>query len=69
MNYADVAAALGCRGIRMGDPDRLADAIESVPGTGLVRTIVDVVVTRASGRMLPAADSRTVEVRKGNRAA
>ncbi len=32
-------------------------------------TVIDVVVTRDAGKMLPAVDSRTVEIKKGDRVA
>ena len=69
MNYADVAIAMGCNGIRVEDPDRLADAIESGLNTGDVPTVIDVVVTREPGQMLPGVDSRTVTVKEGDRVA
>ena len=69
MNYANIATAMGCNGIRVEDPDRLADAIESGLNTHHVPTIVDVVVTREPGQMLPGVDSRTVTVKEGDRVA
>ena len=69
MNYADVAIAMGCHGIRVEDPDRLAGAIESGLNTGHVPTVIDVVVTREPGQMLPGVDSRTVTVKEGDRVA
>jgi acetolactate synthase-1/2/3 large subunit len=69
MNYADIAAAMGCRGIRVEDPDALAGALR----TGIAErdrpTVVDVVVTRDPGQMLPAVDSRTAEIKQGDRVA
>jgi acetolactate synthase-1/2/3 large subunit len=46
-------------------PDALAQALteEGRP------TVLDVVVTRDPGKMLPAADSRAVKVKKGDRVA
>ena len=69
MNYANIAAAMGCNGIRVEDPDRLAGAIETGLGTHGVPTIIDVVVTREPGQMLPGVDSRTVTVKEGDRVA
>ena len=69
MNYANIAAAMGCHGIRVEDPDRLAGAIESGLDTHHVPTIIDVVVTREPGQMLPGVDSRTVTVKEGDRVA
>ena len=69
MNYADIATAMGCNGIRVEDPKRLAGAIETGLGTDGMPTIIDVVVTREPGRMLPGVDSRTVTVKEGDRVA
>ena len=69
MNYAEVATAMGCNGIRVEDPDRLAGAIESGLNTDHVPTVIDVVVTREPGQMLPGVDSRTVAVKEGDRVA
>ena len=67
-NYARAAEALGCRGIRVEQPGDLAAALRrSLAGEG--PTIIDLVVTRDPAKMLPAADSRAVQVRKGDRVA
>jgi acetolactate synthase-1/2/3 large subunit len=69
INYAAVAEALGCAGIRVEDPAELAPALES----GFERrdrpTIIDVVVTRDPAKMLPGVDNRTAKVEKGDRVA
>jgi acetolactate synthase-1/2/3 large subunit len=69
MNYAEIARAMGCRGLRVEDPGALAPALM----TGIAErdrpTVIDVVVTRDPGQMLPAADSRTVEIKAGDRMA
>ncbi|WP_121062428.1 thiamine pyrophosphate-binding protein [Chachezhania antarctica] len=68
-NYAVVAEAMGCLGIRVETPDALGDAIRrGLAETGRP-TVLDVVVTRDPGKMLPAADSRAVKVKKGDRVA
>ena len=67
-NYARIAEAMGCRGIRVEDPAMLAAAI----ATGLASegpTLIDLVVTRDPAKMLPAADNRAVQVKKGDRVA
>jgi acetolactate synthase-1/2/3 large subunit len=67
-NYARIAEAMGCRGIRVEDPSTLAAAL----ATGLASegpTLIDLVVTRDPAKMLPAADNRAVQVRKGDRVA
>jgi acetolactate synthase I/II/III large subunit len=67
-NYAEVAKALGCTGIRVEEPGAVAPAIEQAFGAkGPV--VIDVVVTRDPAKMLPAVDNRTVQVRKGDRVA
>src|SRR6516225_59953 len=69
MDYAAIARAMGCAGIRVEDPERLLGALRE----GLVErtrpTVLDVVVTRDPARMLPAVDNRTVEIRQGDRVA
>jgi acetolactate synthase-1/2/3 large subunit len=66
-DYAAVARAFGCRGIRVEDPG----ALEGAVATGLRErdrpTVIDVVVTRDPARMLPAADNRALQVKAGDR--
>lgn len=68
-NYAAAAEALGCRGIRVEQPDQLSDALAQALKEPGRPTVLDVVVTRDPGKMLPAADSRAVQVKKGDRIA
>jgi acetolactate synthase-1/2/3 large subunit len=67
MDYSAIGRAMGCRGIRVENPDDLAAAFR----TGITErdkpTIIDVVVTRDPAQMLPAADSRTLVVKAGDR--
>jgi acetolactate synthase I/II/III large subunit len=69
MDYAAIARAMGCNGIRVEDPDLLGAGL----ATGLAErtrpTVLDIVVTRDPARMLPAVDNRTVEIRQGDRVA
>ena len=59
-NYAKVAEALGCHGIRVEQPGRLAAALtQSFANKG--PSIIDLVVTRDPAKMLPAADNRAVQ--------
>ncbi len=67
-NYAEVARAFGCRGIRVDHPGRLAAALREGLTSG-EPTVIDVVVTREPAEMLPAADSRALPVRPGDRIA
>jgi acetolactate synthase-1/2/3 large subunit len=69
MDYAAIANAMGCRGIRVEDPDALAGAIASGNSERDRPTVIDVVVTRDAGKMLPGVDNRTVEIKKGDRVA
>ena len=67
-NYAAVAKALGCAGIRVEEPNAFAPALQeafSLKGP----VVLDVVVTRDPAKMLPAVDNRTVLVKKGDRVA
>ncbi len=67
-NYARVAQAFGCHGIRVEQPGELAAALKkaiATPGP----SVVDVVVTRDPAKMLPGVDNRTVTVKKGDRVA
>jgi acetolactate synthase-1/2/3 large subunit len=68
-NYAEVARALGCAGIRVVAPGDLAAALERAQGETGRPTVIDVVVTRDPANMLPGVDSRTAPVRKGDRVA
>jgi acetolactate synthase-1/2/3 large subunit len=69
MNYATIAQAMGCRGIRVEDPEDLNGAIRRAIAERSGPTIIDVVVTRDPAGMLPAVDSRTVTIKKGDRIA
>jgi len=68
-NYAVVAEAMGCLGIRVETPNALGEAIRRGMAEKNRPTVLDVVVTRDPGKMLPAADSRAVKVKKGDRVA
>jgi len=69
MDYAAIARAMGCSGIRIEDPDRLGEALRTGLAERTRPTVLDVVVTRDPARMLPAVDNRTVEIRQGDRVA
>jgi len=67
-DYAAAARALGCNGIRVEVPGELEAALRAaLAAEG--PSVLDVVVTRDPGKMLPAADSRAVQVKKGDRIA
>jgi acetolactate synthase I/II/III large subunit len=69
MNYAKVAEAMGCTGIRVEDPGDLEAALRRGIAADRGPVVIDVVVTRDPAKMLPAVDNRTVEVKKGDRLA
>src|SRR5437016_6245113 len=69
MDYAAIARAMGCNGIRVEDPDRLGEALRTGLAERARPTVLDVVVTRDPARMLPAVDNRTVEIKQGDRVA
>jgi acetolactate synthase-1/2/3 large subunit len=66
-DYAAVARSLGCHGLRVEDPGELGAAIAAGIAERALPSIIDVVVTRDPGQMLPAADSRTLAVAAGDR--
>jgi len=67
-NYAKVAQAMGCRGVRVEQPGDLAGAL-SLGLSSEGPTIIDLLVTRDPAKMLPAADNRAVQMKKGDRVA
>jgi acetolactate synthase I/II/III large subunit len=69
MDYAAIARAMGVGGIRVEDPEQLGAALAQGMAERDRPTVVDVVVTRDPGQMLPAVDNRTVEIRQGDRVA
>ena len=68
-NYARVAEAMGCHGIRVEAPDALAPAMEAAFAETSRPSVIDVMVTRDPARMLPAVDNRAAQVKKGDRVA
>lgn len=68
-NYAKLAEAMGCHGIRVEDPADIADALKAAFAEKDRPSVIDVMVTRDPAKMLPAVDNRTVQVKKGDRVA
>jgi len=68
-DYARVAEAMGCVGIRVEKPADLAAAFARGLEPQGRPVVIDVVVTRDPARMLPAVDNRAVVARKGDRVA
>ncbi len=69
MDYAAIARAMGCGGIRVEDPEALSAALRQGMEERDRPTVIDVVVTRDPAQMLPAVDNRTVEIKQGDRVA
>ncbi|MDP6707997.1 MAG: thiamine pyrophosphate-binding protein [Alphaproteobacteria bacterium] len=70
MNYAEIATAFGCHGIRVETPDQLAGAIRDGMAERSLPSVIDVKVTRDPAKMLPGVDSRAqAPARKGDRIA
>jgi acetolactate synthase-1/2/3 large subunit len=69
MDYAAVARAMGVSGTRVEDPEQLGAALAAGMAERDRPTVLDVVVTRDPGQMLPAVDNRTVEIKQGDRVA
>ena len=67
LDYAAVAKAMGCHGIRVEDPEMLSAAIDEGLENTSSPTVIDVVVTRDPAKMLPGVDNRTLRVQKGDR--
>ncbi|GHV50621.1 acetolactate synthase [Deltaproteobacteria bacterium] len=66
-DFAAVARSYGCYGIRVEKPGDLQAALKKAAKNKDKPTIVDVVVTRDPGQMLPAADNRALAFRAGDR--
>lgn len=69
LNYASIANAYGCNGIRVEDPAELGAALTAAIASKIVPTVIDVVVTRDPSQMLPGVDSRVIKAKAGDRIA
>jgi acetolactate synthase I/II/III large subunit len=67
LDYAAIARAMGCHGIRVTEPDRLRAALLEGLENVSSPTVIDVVVTRDPGKMLPGVDNRTLKIVQGDR--
>jgi acetolactate synthase-1/2/3 large subunit len=67
MDYAAIARAMGCHGIRVEDPAGIEAALREGLANTSTPTVLDVIVTRDPARMLPGVDNRTLKVEKGDR--
>jgi acetolactate synthase-1/2/3 large subunit len=67
MDYAAIARAMGCHGVRVEDPAELGSALGEALAERSRPSVVDVVVTRDPARMLPAVDNRVLRVDQGDR--
>jgi acetolactate synthase-1/2/3 large subunit len=68
-DYAALAQAMDCRGLRVENPSELAPALETAFAESGRPSVVDVVVTRHPAHMLPAVDNRAAKVKSGDRIA
>jgi len=68
-DYAGVAVAMGCHGVRVESPDQLQPALAAAFAEKERPSVIDVMVTRDPARMLPAVDNRAVQVKAGDRVA
>ena len=68
-NYAKLAEAMGCHGVRVEQPEQIESALKTAFARTDCPSVIDVLVTRDPARMLPAVDNRTVQVKKGDRVA
>ena len=66
-NYAEVARAMGCAGIRVERPADLSAALKDALAERGRPTVVDIVATRDPAEMLPGIDARTLDVKAGDR--
>ena len=69
MDYAAIARAMGVGSIRVEDPEQLGPALAQGMAERDRPTVLDVIVTRDPGQMLPAVDNRTLEIKQGDRVA
>jgi acetolactate synthase-1/2/3 large subunit len=70
LDFGSIAAAFGCRGERIEDPDALRPAIERyLARADGVPTVLDVVITRDPSEMLPGVDSRVSAAATARRSA
>ncbi len=67
IDYAALARAVGCHGIRVERPDQLDAALREALAQTKRPTLVDVVVTRDPAQMLPGIDERGMAMKAGDR--
>ena len=60
---------MGVGSIRVEDPEQLGTALAQGMAERHRPTVIDVIVTRDPGQMLPAVDNRTLEIKQGDRVA
>ena len=67
IDYAALAEAVGCFGLRVERPDLLESALRMALAQTDRPTLVDVVVTRYPAQMLPGIDERGMAMKAGDR--
>jgi acetolactate synthase I/II/III large subunit len=58
---------MGCDGVRVERPEELGAAFRKAFSSRTRPVVIDVIVTRDPAQMLPAADSRSMKLQKGDR--
>ncbi len=66
-NYAEIAKAFGCYGIRVESPADLTGAFKKALAEKGRPTIIDIVATRDPAAMLPGTDARALKMKPGDR--
>jgi acetolactate synthase-1/2/3 large subunit len=67
LDYAAIARAMGCHGLRVEDPGGIEEALREALANTATPTVLDVIVTRDPARMRAGVDNRTLRVEKGVR--
>ena len=65
LDYARIANAFGCQGIRVEDPSEFSPAITTGLSNASQPTVIDVAVIRDPAKMPPRVGGRTLQSRKG----
>lgn len=69
LDFAQIAQAFGCRGLRVDAPEDLEPTFTEAFGNVGGPTVIDVRITRDPAEMLPALDSRATKIKPGDRPA
>lgn len=69
LDFADIARAFDCHGLRIDAPSELESAFKSAFKNVGRPTVIDVRITRDPAQMLPALDPRATKIESGDRPA